>query len=435
MQDLVNEGIFKPEQVDTYTQKLIQMGVKQSNVSDLMHSMAAATVGSSGSLEEANGKMNTLTTMFGYMQDKGGLTVSMLGRFSKSLGIPIIDTMAQSLGMTTEQFEAMKGSSAVTADMMQKAFDTMATGSGKFSKSLSADSNTLEARQSALGTQFDSLKLSVLGMSDTGDVVKGGFYDKISTATSNLITFIQKHKVAMDALLVVIGTSTIGVGLLIAAFVLKTLTIGLSTLVAIAHTVATTAATVATGLWAAATWVLNAALIVLTSPIFLVILAIAAVIAIGVLLITHWKEVQAVAKTVFDAVGTFFTNLGTTVHGIVNTIIADVKNMVNSIIGGINTLINGANTVGSKIGLGAIKIPNIPTFDQGGWVPQTGIAVVHQGEFVLSRDMIAGRAPTPAQISNTKQYNQPINIQANVANDMDMNVLGQRLAFELRNTR
>ena len=199
--------------------------------------------------------------------------------------------------------------------------------------------------------------------------------------------------------------------------------------------VAGTAITIAA---TAATWLFNAALLVLTSPITLVILAIVALIAIGVLLITHWKLVESVAKTVFDDIGKFFTNLETVVHGVVNTIIQDIKNMVNSIIDGVNTLINGVNSVSSKIpGIGGhIQIPDIPHFDQGGYVPSTGIAVVHQGEFVLSRAMLSGQQNVPQAISQaTTNNNTPINIYATVDQDIDMNLLGQKIAFALRNSR
>lgn len=65
-----------------------------------------------------------------------------------------------------------------------------------------------------------------------------------------------------------------------------------------------------------------------------------------------------------------------------------------------DTHIPGIGTVGGF----TIQVPQIPRFDQGGWVPgamgQPLLAVVHGGEFVLSRDMInaAGFSPptTPA---------------------------------------
>jgi hypothetical protein len=139
----------------------------------------------------------------------------------------------------------------------------------------------------------------------------------------------------------------------------------------------------------------------------------------------------------FDAVGKFFSDLGKTVHGVVDAIITDIKNMVNSIIDHINGLIHGINGVGSKIGLGSIKIPDIPKFEQGGYVPKTGIALLHQGEFVLSKSMLSGQSNVPSQIANqtTNNNNTPVTIYATVNQDIDMNLLGQKIAFALRNSR
>ena len=82
------------------------------------------------------------------------------------------------------------------------------------------------------------------------------------------------------------------------------------------------AQSVAAGVAAAATWALNGALAVLTSPITLVIAAIAALIAIGVLLYQNWDTVVEFAKTAWQglcdfisgicqAIGEFFSGLWT----------------------------------------------------------------------------------------------------------------------------
>lgn len=82
------------------------------------------------------------------------------------------------------------------------------------------------------------------------------------------------------------------------------------------------AQSVAAGVAAAATWALNGAIAVLTSPITLVIAAIAALIAIGVLLYQNWDTVVEFAKNAWQglcdfisgicqAIGEFFSDLWT----------------------------------------------------------------------------------------------------------------------------
>lgn len=42
----------------------------------------------------------------------------------------------------------------------------------------------------------------------------------------------------------------------------------------------------------------------------------------------------------------------------------------------------------------------VPRYDKGGAVRNTGLAQVHKGEFVLSREMLSGSAPVPSAVSN-----------------------------------
>lgn len=46
-----------------------------------------------------------------------------------------------------------------------------------------------------------------------------------------------------------------------------------------------------------------------------------------------------------------------------------------------------------------------PGYANGGWVGRSGRASVHQGEFVLSRNMLSGRAPVPAAIAGAISHN------------------------------
>lgn len=70
-------------------------------------------------------------------------------------------------------------------------------------------------------------------------------------------------------------------------------------------------------------------------------------------------------------------------------------------------------------------------FADGGWVPRTGLALVHSGEYVLSRDMLAGRQPIQAPINN---YSTPINVgPVYMQGDADASSLAYRLQFILDN--
>lgn len=72
-------------------------------------------------------------------------------------------------------------------------------------------------------------------------------------------------------------------------------------------------------------------------------------------------------------------------------------------------------------------------FADGGWVPYTGNAVVHAGEFVLSRDMLAGREPVPASVPVGKGGGVTINMGGvNVQSMADVDSMAYRLGFHLQ---
>lgn len=106
----------------------------------------------------------------------------------------------------------------------------------------------------------------------------------------------------------------------------------------------------------------------------------------------------------------------------VRKIVDHVKNLVNSVIDSINSLLKFVGSVGGKLGLNLDW--EIPKFANGGFVGKTGLALVHEGEFVLSKAMLNGQQATPSSIVN--RQNQPaITINAQV---IDKETLTEMLA-------
>lgn len=69
------------------------------------------------------------------------------------------------------------------------------------------------------------------------------------------------------------------------------------------------------------------------------------------------------------------------------------------------------------------------SFAEGGWVPRTGMALVHAGEYVLSRDMLAGQQSIGAPITTN---NSSLNVgPVYVSGIDDIDTLSHRLAFML----
>lgn len=117
-----------------------------------------------------------------------------------------------------------------------------------------------------------------------------------------------------------------------------------------ADTVATIASTAATTAATAATWLFNAALTILTSPITLVVVAIAGLIAIGVLLYKNWEEIKEKALEIFEAIKTFIVKTFETIKtnilkvwdaikGFITKTITNIKEKFEEIFGAIKTFV------------------------------------------------------------------------------------------------
>ncbi len=110
----------------------------------------------------------------------------------------------------------------------------------------------------------------------------------------------------------------------------------------------------------------------------------------------------------------------------VGKIINYITSMVNNAIERINSFLNFVNQIGGSLGINLDW--QIPKFENGGWVGKTGLAVVHEGEFVLSKPMLQGQKTTPF---STPLSNQ-ITINATIDNQLDLTQIGQELLWQLQ---
>lgn len=158
----------------------------------------------------------------------------------------------------------------------------------------------------------------VSGIKDLGLALKALTFDKLVSFGETIYLnalYAKDFVVNSGKLIAELGKTALELGKSALAWGVHAAQMGLAAAAEIAQSVAA-------GVAAAATWALNGALAVLTSPITLVIAAIAALIAIGVLLYQNWDTVVEFAKTAWQglcdfisgicqAIGEFFSGLWT----------------------------------------------------------------------------------------------------------------------------
>ncbi|MBE5039812.1 hypothetical protein [Ructibacterium gallinarum] len=244
----------------------------------------------------------------------------------------------------------------------------------------------------------------------------------------------------------------------------------------------------------AAQWAWNVALS--ANPIGIIIVAIGALIAIGVALWMNWDNVCAWCKQAFQAVGDFFVSVGNSIasffvglwtgikdtavsvwqgitgflsgawntiasaatsvftgignavknvwngivnaiKGAINKIISGINSMIRGAVNGINGLINGINKVTGAVGIPAIPTftaPQIPMLAQGGLIRTAGSVIVgEKGPELLN--LPQGAKVTPIDKSSKRTDNHfIINIYADGKSTEDIiNDLVPKLKLALTN--
>lgn len=161
----------------------------------------------------------------------------------------------------------------------------------------------------------------------------------------------------------------------------------------------------------------------LANPLALVV---AAVIALGAIIYTHWDKIKPIleaawqkVKTVFEKITakiqdatnkikSVFTSVKETVLGIWDAMVAGIKGKVNVIIGLVNKLIGKVNGFSSKANglLGALgitipQIPNIPLLAEGGSLNNGSAIVGEAGAELLTMKNGAAQVQPLTTTSNT----------------------------------
>ena len=145
----------------------------------------------------------------------------------------------------------------------------------------------------------------VSGIKNLGLALKALTFDKLVSFGETIYLnalYAKDFVVNSGKLIVELGKTALELGKSALAWGVHAAQMGLAAAAEIAQSVAA-------GVAAAATWALNGAIAVLTSPITLVIAAIAALIAIGILLYQNWDTVVEFAKTAWQGLCDFISGI------------------------------------------------------------------------------------------------------------------------------
>lgn len=158
MTTLAKETPFSLEDVATAGKVLLALGSSAGDVTRQIKMLGDVAAGTSQ-------PVNQLAQVFGEVQQAGRLTSNELLQFSRR-GIPLLDELSESLGKTKVELREMVEDGAITADMVEDAFERMTSAGGRFADLMGKQAETLAGKWEKFK---DSLSLGAAGaMGDPG---------------------------------------------------------------------------------------------------------------------------------------------------------------------------------------------------------------------------------------------------------------------------
>lgn len=226
---------------------LMSYGVDESNLIDTMTKL--------GDLASGNAeKMDRITLAYGQMLAKGKVTGEELRQMTEA-GVPLQTALAESIGVTGEEFSKMVSAGKVGIDDLNKAITGLTTGNGKFAGMMEKQSQTMQGMLSTLQDNiseffrkmgegaFGEVKSVLQDVSDQlAEWEQDGTLDEwaqnLGVFLKNLVAFMKQaisvgldFKEAIIAGAVALGTFkvAIGIGNIISTTVLRKKEFGIAT--------------------------------------------------------------------------------------------------------------------------------------------------------------------------------------------------------------
>jgi len=229
MRDFAAKTPLTLENVISGGSLLMSYGVDESNLIDTMTKL--------GDLASGNAeKMDRITLAYGQMLAKGKVTGEELMQMTEA-GVPLQTALAESIGVTGEEFSKMVSKGEVGIDALNKAITGFTTGNGKFAGMMEKQSQTMQGMLSTLQDNlsefmrkmgegaFGEVKSALQEASDLlAEWEEDGTLDKwaqgVGVLLKNLIAFLKQaisvgldFKEAIIAGAVALGTFKIAIGM------------------------------------------------------------------------------------------------------------------------------------------------------------------------------------------------------------------------------
>jgi len=180
------ETPFEMPQVQAAAKQLLAFGVSAEDIEPTLRQLGDVAAG-------VGAPIGDLAYLFGTASASGRLMTADINQFA-TRGIPIIDALAQVLGVSTSKIRDMAAEGVITADHMKQAFAVMTADGSKFGGMMAAQSASLLGMWSTLKDNLtitlQQVGTEIIKALDLNTVVAGAL-EKVGELRVKLVEFIQ----------------------------------------------------------------------------------------------------------------------------------------------------------------------------------------------------------------------------------------------------
>ena len=324
---------FETQDLAKATQTMLAFGISVEDSQKYLGMLGDVSMGNKE-------KLGSLSLAFSQMQSTGRLMGQDLLQMINQ-GFNPLTIIAQKTGKSMAVLKKEMEDGKITTEMVTDAFKTATSEGGLFYKGMDRGSQTLAGRFSTLMDNAKNLSAGFVGLAEDGTVVEGSLLDLVQKGVNKLIEAMENVDVAQLSKDVASGIESI----------IKAVKNGIEfykKYETAINAVAVFLATLVVGLYAFHTAMkviqgVGVIFTALTSPVGLVVLAIAALVAIGYVVYENWNIITKFLGDLFNSIKNSFISAWTAISNFFNSIWNSVKNAIqagwNFIIGVINTAI------------------------------------------------------------------------------------------------
>lgn len=182
--NFAKETPFQLPEVVAASKQLLAFGFAQSEILPEMRKLGDVAAG-------VGVPVGQLSVVFGQVRTAGKLMGQDLLQFTAA-GVPLLDYLAQTMHKTTSQIKQdMDRGAGPTFANVQAALDAMTASGSKFGGMMDKQSHSLSGMWSNIQDGFGGLLRAAVGMTNAGDIIKGGLFDRLKTGVEAAMPLVQ----------------------------------------------------------------------------------------------------------------------------------------------------------------------------------------------------------------------------------------------------